>query len=96
VHLSAVTAAAGGGVSACDSQCGKMEHLQQFAGKNRSCKNGLARRRQKILLRHQLQHEVERQRQALQAMHGMYKQQQQQKRPVEQDHNKDAFWDSPS
>ncbi|WIA14963.1 hypothetical protein OEZ85_001674 [Tetradesmus obliquus] len=27
-------------------QCGKMERLQQFQGKNRSCKAGLARRRQ--------------------------------------------------
>jgi hypothetical protein len=78
-----------------------MEHLQQFEGSNRSCRNGLARRRQKSLLRHQLQQEVERQRQALQAMHEMYEQQQQQQQqlqqqPVEQDHLEDAFWDTPS
>jgi hypothetical protein len=54
-----------------------MEHLQLFAGKNRSCQNGLARRRHKTMLRQQLQQAWQQQEQQMQAMHEMYEQQQQ-------------------
>ncbi|WIA35145.1 hypothetical protein OEZ86_003621 [Tetradesmus obliquus] len=54
-------------------QCGKMEHLQQFQGKNRSCKAGLARRRQKCMMRQQQQQ----QQQDWQQLQAMQQQEQQ-------------------
>jgi hypothetical protein len=68
-----------------------MEHLQQFAGKNRSCKDGLARRRQKSMLRQQLQQEWQQQEQQMQTMHAMYKQQQQQQQDVAE-----GYWGAPN
>jgi hypothetical protein len=55
-----------------------MEHLQAFSGKNRSCKDGLARRRQKSMLRQQMQQDWQQQEQQMMAMYEQYQQQQQQ------------------
>jgi hypothetical protein len=59
-----------------------MERLQLFSGKNRSCKEGLARRRQKSMLRMQQDWQQQEQQQQLQAMQEAYQQQQQQQQQM--------------